>query len=97
MEWSDAAAADDARKGNQQGFRVLVERYSHSLFRLAYRMTGNEHDAEVVPVADMRVLFARLFDPAVRLRGKQKGAHTRCDGNGDERRGYRRRRCDSES
>lgn len=46
MEWTDAAAADEARKGNQHAFRVLVERHSRALFGLAYRMTGNEHDAE---------------------------------------------------
>jgi RNA polymerase sigma-70 factor (ECF subfamily) len=46
MEWSDAAAADETRKGNSQAFRVLVERHSRALFRLAYRMTGNEQDAE---------------------------------------------------
>ena len=27
---------------------VLVERHSHNVFRLAYRMTGNRHDAEEV-------------------------------------------------
>jgi len=27
-------------------FRVLVEQHSRAIFRLAYRMTGNEHDAE---------------------------------------------------
>ncbi len=46
MEWTDAQAAHEARLGNQQAFRVLVERHSRSLFRLAYRMTGNEQDAE---------------------------------------------------
>ncbi|MBV8811153.1 MAG: sigma-70 family RNA polymerase sigma factor [Acidobacteriaceae bacterium] len=46
MEWTDSAAADEARNGNQQAFRVLVERHSHSVFRLAFRMTGNEQDAE---------------------------------------------------
>ncbi len=46
MEWNDATAAEGARKGNQQAFRALVERHSRPLFRLAYRMTGNEHDAE---------------------------------------------------
>src|ERR1700761_7972903 len=46
MEWTDAAAADEARKGNHHAFRVLVERHSRALFGLAYRMTGNEHDAE---------------------------------------------------
>jgi len=46
MEWTDAAAAEEARKGNQGAFRVLVERHSRALFRLAYRMTGNQQDAE---------------------------------------------------
>jgi RNA polymerase sigma-70 factor (ECF subfamily) len=46
MEWTDAQAAREARLGNQQAFRVLVERHSRVVFRLAYRMTGNEQDAE---------------------------------------------------
>lgn len=46
MEWSDQAAAHEARKGNQFAFRVLVERHSRAVFRLAYRMCGNEQDAE---------------------------------------------------
>jgi RNA polymerase sigma-70 factor (ECF subfamily) len=46
MEWTDAEAAREVRLGNQQAFRVLVERHSRVVFRLAYRMTGNEQDAE---------------------------------------------------
>ena len=46
MEQSDAAAVAQARAGNPDAFRVLVERHSHSVFRLAFRMTGNQHDAE---------------------------------------------------
>src|SRR6266536_1303466 len=46
MEESDADALALARAGDSEGFRVLVERHSQALFRLAYRMTGNEHDAE---------------------------------------------------
>jgi RNA polymerase sigma-70 factor, ECF subfamily len=46
MEWTDQAAAEQVRKGNQLAFRVLVERHSRSVFRLAYRMCGNEQDAE---------------------------------------------------
>jgi RNA polymerase sigma-70 factor (ECF subfamily) len=46
MEWTDAEAAREAQLGNQQAFRVLVERHSRLVFRLAYRMTGNEQDAE---------------------------------------------------
>ena len=37
-----------ARGGDIEAFRTLVERHSHRLFRLAYRMTGNEADAEDV-------------------------------------------------
>lgn len=37
-----------ARQGDEDAFRVLVEQHSRSVFRLAYRMTGNEQDAEDV-------------------------------------------------
>src|SRR6202023_4309509 len=46
MEWSDEAAAARAKAGDADAFRVLVERHSRALFRLAFRMTGNEQDAE---------------------------------------------------
>jgi RNA polymerase sigma-70 factor (ECF subfamily) len=46
MEWTDAEAAAEARVGNKHAFRVLVERHSRAIFRLAYLMTGNEQDAE---------------------------------------------------
>ena len=48
MELSDEAAVLAVRAGNRDAFRVLVERYSRSVFRLGYRMTGNEQDAEDV-------------------------------------------------
>jgi RNA polymerase sigma-70 factor (ECF subfamily) len=37
-----------ARQGDNDAFRALVERHSRSAFRLAFRMTGNEQDAEDV-------------------------------------------------
>jgi RNA polymerase sigma-70 factor (ECF subfamily) len=46
MEWSDEAAAARAKAGDADAFRVLVERHSRPLFRLAFRMTGNQQDAE---------------------------------------------------
>ena len=46
MENSDAAAVAQVRAGDSDAFRVLVERHSRSVFRLAFRMTGNEQDAE---------------------------------------------------
>jgi RNA polymerase sigma-70 factor (ECF subfamily) len=48
MELTDRACVAQARAGDADAFRVLVERHSRSLFRLAYRMTGNESDAEDV-------------------------------------------------
>jgi RNA polymerase sigma-70 factor (ECF subfamily) len=37
-----------ARDGDEEAFRVLVEEYSHRVFQLAYRITGNAQDAEDV-------------------------------------------------
>lgn len=48
MPESDALAVARARDGDGQAFRALVERHSRTIFRLAHRMTGNEHDAEDV-------------------------------------------------
>jgi len=49
MDASEAAAAlAAARQGDNDAFRALVERHSRSVFRLAFRMTGNEQDAEDV-------------------------------------------------
>jgi RNA polymerase sigma-70 factor (ECF subfamily) len=44
----DAAPLARALAGDRDAFRVLVERHSRTLFRLAFRMTGNEQDAEEV-------------------------------------------------
>jgi RNA polymerase sigma-70 factor (ECF subfamily) len=49
MDATEAAAVlARARQGDGEAFRTLVERHSRSVFRLAYRMTGNEQDAEDV-------------------------------------------------
>jgi RNA polymerase sigma-70 factor, ECF subfamily len=45
---SDAIAVERTLAGDREAYRVLVERHSQNLFRLAYRMTGNQHDAEEV-------------------------------------------------
>jgi RNA polymerase sigma-70 factor (ECF subfamily) len=37
-----------ARQGDSEAFRTLVEKHSRNAFRLAYRMTGSEQDAEDV-------------------------------------------------
>lgn len=49
MDVTEAAAVlARARQGDSDAFRALVERHSRTVFRLAYRMTGNEQDAEDV-------------------------------------------------
>jgi RNA polymerase sigma-70 factor (ECF subfamily) len=46
MESNDIGLVTRTRTGDTDAFRVLVERHSRPLFRLAYRMTGNQQDAE---------------------------------------------------
>ncbi len=48
MQISDAAAVKQVRSGDRDAFRPLVERYSHMIFVLAYRMTNSESDAEEI-------------------------------------------------
>jgi RNA polymerase sigma-70 factor (ECF subfamily) len=48
MEEHDDGAVGRAQSGDDDAFRLLVERHSRNVFRLAYRMTGNEQDAEDV-------------------------------------------------
>src|SRR5579872_643994 len=48
MEEIDDGAIARARSGDGDAFRFLVERHSRNVFRLAFRMTGNEQDAEDV-------------------------------------------------
>jgi RNA polymerase sigma-70 factor (ECF subfamily) len=45
---SDEALVQRAQAGDREAFRALVERHSRSVFRLAFRLTGNEHDADEV-------------------------------------------------
>ena len=44
----EAAAIDQARAGDSEAFRTLVERHSRGVYQLAYRVTGNQQDAEDV-------------------------------------------------
>jgi RNA polymerase sigma-70 factor (ECF subfamily) len=48
MPQTDAATVALARDGNSEAFRLLVERHSRAVYRLAHRMTGNAQDAEDV-------------------------------------------------
>ncbi len=48
MEASEHALVERARDGDHDAYGVLVERHSRAVFRLAYRITGQEQDAEDV-------------------------------------------------
>lgn len=60
MDGGDSAQVALALGGDQDAFRVLVERHSRTLFRLAHRMTGNEQDAEEVVQEAMLRAYRRL-------------------------------------
>jgi RNA polymerase sigma-70 factor, ECF subfamily len=45
---SDAVAVERTLAGEREAYRVLVERHSQYVYRLAFRMTGNKEDAEEV-------------------------------------------------
>jgi len=57
MEASDLAVVALVQAGDHDAFRHLVERHSRSVFRLAYRLTGHEQDAEDV----VQETFLRAF------------------------------------
>ncbi len=52
---SDAIAGERTLAGDRDAFRILVERHSRNVFRLAYRMTGNQ------PKKSSRRLFCALI------------------------------------
>ena len=45
---SDAIAVERTLAGEREAYRVLVERHSRRVYQLAYRMSGNAHDAEEI-------------------------------------------------
>ena len=57
MELSDPEAAQQARNGDPNAFRVLVNRHGRTLFRVVFRMVGNKQDAEDV----VQEAFLRAF------------------------------------
>jgi RNA polymerase sigma-70 factor (ECF subfamily) len=48
MDRNDQAAIQAVLAGDKEAYGGLVVRHSHTLFRLAYRITGNEADADDV-------------------------------------------------
>ncbi len=71
MQETEAAAIARARGGDGDAFRMLVERHSRSVFRLAYRLTGNEQDAEDV----VQESFLRAYRQLEKYDGRA-GFHT---------------------
>jgi RNA polymerase sigma-70 factor (ECF subfamily) len=57
MEETDLAAVGRVLAGDHDAFALLVERHSRGVFRLAYRITGSESDAEEV----VQEAFLRAF------------------------------------
>lgn len=60
MEGDDATDVAKARSGHDGAFQALVERHGRAVFRLAYRMTGNEQDAEDVVQETFLKAFKRI-------------------------------------
>ena len=60
MDLTDRAAVDEVLAGKHESFRVLVDRHGRKVFGLAYRMTGNEHDADEVVQETFLRCYKRL-------------------------------------
>lgn len=66
MEDADAFIIERIRAGERDEFRTLVQRHSRSVFRLAYRMTGNTTDAEEV----VQETFVRAYKQLARYESR---------------------------
>jgi RNA polymerase sigma-70 factor, ECF subfamily len=60
MPEAEAAAVARARGGDSEAFRLLVERHSRSVYKVAYRITGNPDDAEDVVQETFLKAFRQL-------------------------------------
>lgn len=65
MEGSDRAAVARAKAGDREAFREIVLAHSRNLFRVAYRLTGNEEDAEDV----VQETFCKAYGALGRFEG----------------------------
>lgn len=66
MDISDEAAVELTRQGDPDAFRVLVDRHSRAVYRLAWRMTNNTHEAEDV----VQEAFLRAYKQLARFDGR---------------------------
>ena len=70
MQLDDAAAVAKAKGGDHEAFRLLVERHSRSVYRLAHRMTGRPEDAEDV----VQETFVRAYRQLARFEARSNFA-----------------------
>ncbi len=66
MEGSDAATVERVRAGDEEAFGLLVARHSRNIFRVAYRMSGNEQDAEDI----VQETFIKAFKQIARFESR---------------------------
>lgn len=66
MHESDRTAVAEARGGDNDAFRSLVERHSRYVFNVAYRLTGNAPDAEDV----VQTTFLRAYQQLSRFEAR---------------------------
>jgi RNA polymerase sigma-70 factor (ECF subfamily) len=66
MPQTDAATVALARDGDSEAFRTLVERHSRTVYRVAYRMTGSQQDAEDV----LQETFLRAYKQLSRFESR---------------------------
>ncbi|HEY3839295.1 MAG TPA: sigma-70 family RNA polymerase sigma factor [Bryobacteraceae bacterium] len=66
MEISDEAAVDLTRRGDPDAYRILVDRHSRAVYRLAWRMTANSHEAEDI----VQETFLRAYKQLHRFDGR---------------------------
>jgi len=62
----DAAILARARSGNREAFRTIVERHSAAVFRVAYRLTRSEQDADDV----VQETFLKAYVELPRFEGR---------------------------
>jgi RNA polymerase sigma-70 factor (ECF subfamily) len=68
MEGNDLDLVERARAGDTDAFRELVDRHSRTLFKTAYRLTGNEADADDL----VQEAFLRAYRKLDRFDGRSQ-------------------------
>jgi RNA polymerase sigma-70 factor (ECF subfamily) len=66
MDWNEGPLVGKARAGDAGAFRELVELHARRAFQVAYRITGNEQDAEDA----VQESFLRAFRQIGRFKGE---------------------------